>query len=178
MAELTTLARPYARAAFEFARDVNALERWSNMLATAATVAVQDKVAKLLKSPRIPALKKGEIFVDTCGDDLDGKVGNFMKHLARNNRLFLLSEIRAMFELLKADHEKTMDVDIISAFEISDEQCDKLAKALSSRLEREINLQTSVDSSLVGGAVIRAGDIMIDGSVRGRLAKLSESMNI
>ncbi|GAB1265656.1 F0F1 ATP synthase subunit delta [Aurantivibrio infirmus] len=178
MAELTTIARPYARAAFEFARDVNALDRWSNMLATAATVAMHEGVAKLLGSPGIPSLKKGEIFVDTCGDDLDGKVGNFIKHLAKNNRLTLLSEIREMFELLKANHEKTMDVEITSAFEISEEQCSKLAKALSTRLAREINLQTSVDSSLVGGAVIRAGDIMIDGSVRGRLAKLSESINI
>jgi F-type H+-transporting ATPase subunit delta len=178
MAELSTLARPYARAAFEFARDVRALDRWSNMLATAANVASTAVMQKFFKSPNYTAEKKGQLFVDVCGDDLDNKVGNFLKHLAKNNRLPLLAEVQALFELYKANEEKAIDVDISAAFEISPEQQSKLASALKAKLDRDINLNTNVDKNLLGGVVIRAGDLVIDGSIRGRLAKLAESMQV
>ena len=178
MAEISTLARPYARAAFEFARDVKALSRWSNMLATAANVASTEAVQKLFHSPDIPATAKGKQFVDICGDDLDNKVGNFVKYLAKNNRLTLLLEVQRQFELYKANYEKAVDVEVTSAFEISPEQQHKLAAALKAKLDREVNLQADVDSTLLGGAVVRAGDLVIDGSIRGRLAKLAETMNV
>ena len=178
MAELSTLARPYAKAAFEFARDVKSLDRWSNMLATAAAVAQIETVQRLFQSPNYTADKKGQKFVELCGDDLDNKVGNFVKHLAKNNRLSLLPEVRHLFELYKANEEKAIDVDITSAFEISPEQQAKLANALKVKLDRDINLQTDVDQNLLGGVVVRAGDLVIDGSIRGWLAKLAESMNL
>lgn len=178
MAENTTLARPYARAAFEFARDIKALDRWSNMLATAAVVASTDAVRKLFQSPNYSAKEKGKKFVDICGDDLDNRVGNFIKYLAKNNRLGLLVEIQKLFELYKANHEKAIDVEITSAFAMTQEQQDKLMAALKEKLDRDVNLQADVDNALIGGAVIRAGDLVIDGSIRGRLAKLAESMSI
>ncbi|MEX1033087.1 MAG: F0F1 ATP synthase subunit delta [Cellvibrionaceae bacterium] len=178
MAELTTLARPYAKAAFEFARDVNALTRWSNMLATVVAVVQHPSVAQLLSSPSLTAEQKGEKLIELCGDDMDGKVANFVKYLARNSRLGLLPQVRILFELLKANHEKTIDVDIATAFEMTDEQQTKLLKSLTTKLERDVKLQTSVDKALIGGAVVRAGDLVIDGSVRGRLAKLAETMNV
>ena len=178
MAELTTLARPYARAAFEFARDINALDRWSNMLATTTAVVQNADAAKLLKSPNYTGVVKGQKVVDICGDEIDNKVGNFVKHLAKNNRLELLPEVRELFEQMKANHEKTVDVNIATAFEISAEQQSKLAISLEKKLNRKINLQTSTDAGLLGGAVIRAGDTVIDGSIRGRLAKLAESMGV
>ena len=178
MAELSTLARPYARAAFEFARDVKALDRWSNMLTTAASVASTAEMQKLFQSPNLTSEAKGKAFVDVCGDDLDNKVGNFVKYLAKNNRLALLVEIQHQFELYKANYEKAVDVEITSAFEITPAQKDKLAAALKAKLDREVNLQTDIDSTLLGGAVVRAGDLVIDGSIRGRLAKLAESMSL
>lgn len=178
MAELTTLARPYAKAAFEFARDVNALERWSNMLATAAAVVSDPKVARLLASPAQTAEAKAEKIVELCGDDIDNKVGNFLKNLAHNNRLGLLPQVRELFELYKANQEKTVDVDITTAFALSEQQQASLAKALSAKLDREVSLQSSVDQNLLGGAVIHAGDVVIDGSVKGRLARLTESLSV
>lgn len=178
MAELTTLARPYAKAAFEFARDVNALDRWSNMLATVVAVVQHPTITKLLDSPNLSAEQKGQEIVDICGDDLDSKVGNFIKYLARNDRLSLLPQVRTLFELLKANHEKTIDVDVATAFEMTEEQQQKLLTSLKAKLQREVNLQTVIDKSLIGGAIVRAGDLTIDGSVRGRLAKLAETMNV
>lgn len=178
MAELSTLARPYAKAAFEFARDVKALDRWSNMLATAATVAQTETVQKLFQTPNYTAEDKGQRFVDVCGDDLDNKVGNFLRHMAKNNRLSLLPEVQGLFELYKANQEKAIDVDVISAFEISAEQQASLANALKAKLDRDINLETGIDASLLGGVIVRAGDLVIDGSIRGRLAKLAETMSV
>ena len=178
MAEISTLARPYARAAFEFAREIKALDRWSNMLATAAAVAGTDTVQRLFASPNFTADSKGDQFVELCGDDLDNKVGNFIRYMARNGRLDLLVEVQRQFELYKANHEKSIDVEVTTAFQITPEQQSKLVNALKTKLDREVNLQAGVDSALLGGAVIRAGDLVIDGSIRGRLAKLADTMNI
>ncbi|MGI1679476.1 MAG: F0F1 ATP synthase subunit delta [Cellvibrionaceae bacterium] len=178
MAELTTLARPYAKAGFEFAKDAKALDRWSNMLATVTTVALEPAVAKKLASPSLTTDAKGDFIVSLCGDDIDNKVANFLHYLAKNDRLSLLPQIRELFELLKSNLEKTVDVEITTAFEMTDEQQAKVANALKTKLEREVSLQTTVDQSLLGGLVVRAGDLIIDGSARGRLAKLAESMKI
>ncbi len=178
MAEVSTLARPYARAAFEFARDVKALDRWSNMLTTAAAVAGTAVVQALFSSPSYTLEVKGERFVEICGDDLDNKVNNFVRCMAKNGRLPLLLEVQRQFEMFKANHERSIVVEVTSAYDITPDQQNKLVAALKLKLDREVNLQHSVDNTLVGGAVIRAGDIVIDGSIRGRLAKLAESMSI
>jgi F-type H+-transporting ATPase subunit delta len=178
MAELTTLARPYARAAFEYARDAQALDRWSKMLATVVTVVQQPTVTKLLDSPNLTAEQKGRKLAEICGGELDEKAGNFLQYMAINDRLSLLPNVQTLFELMKATHEKTLDVDVATAFELTEEQQSKLLASLKAKLQREINLQTAVDKSLIGGALVRAGDLTIDGSVRGRLAKLAETMNV
>jgi F-type H+-transporting ATPase subunit delta len=178
MAELVTLARPYAKAAFEFARELKALDRWSNMLATAATVANAHTVKKLLASPNFTTDEKGQKFVDLCADEIDAKVANFIQYLADNQRLQLLPQVREQFELMKANYERTVDVDVITAFDISDAQKTKLQATLKQKLDREVNIQTSVDKSLIGGVLVRAGDFVVDGSVRGRLAKLAEAMGV
>lgn len=178
MAELTTLARPYARAAFEFARDAQALDRWSKMLATVVAVVRQPTVSKLLDSPNLTAEEKGRKLAEICGSEVDEKMGNFLQYLAINDRLDLLPNVQILFELMKANHEKTLDVDVATAFELTEEQQSKLLASLKEKLQRDINLQTAVDKSLIGGAIVRAGDLTIDGSVRGRLAKLAETMNV
>ena len=177
MAELTTLARPYAKAAFEIADASGELQKWSDMLGIAAAVAQQEGVARLLSSPALTAEQKAKSFADVCGDVLNDKAVNLITTLGENQRLTLLPEIRQLFEAHKAQRERSVDVQVTTAYELSGELQEKLAKALSAKLNREVNLSASVDKKLIGGALVKAGDTVIDGSVRGRLAKLAEAIN-
>lgn len=177
MAELSTLARPYAKAAFEYASAANHLQGWSTSLATAAAVTQQTAVQQLLSSPNYTAEQQANAVIEICGDQLSDKEQNFLRIVAENRRLQLLPQVSAQFNVMKANREKAVDVDVVSATELDDEQQQKLSDALSVKLERTVKLQVSVDKSLLGGALIRAGDTVIDGSIRGRLAKLAESLN-
>ncbi|MEC8427159.1 MAG: F0F1 ATP synthase subunit delta [Pseudomonadota bacterium] len=177
MAELTTLARPYAKATFEAADAAGALAQWSEMLKLVAAVSQQEVMTKVLASPSLTTEQKAKAFVEVCGDEIDAKAANLIGALADNSRLQLLPEIQQLFELHKAQREKSVDVVVTTAFELSGELQDKLAKSLSTKLDRDVNLSTEVDASLLGGALVRAGDTVIDGSVRGRLTKLAEAMN-
>ncbi|MGH1373059.1 MAG: F0F1 ATP synthase subunit delta [Cellvibrionaceae bacterium] len=177
MAELTTLARPYAKAAFESADAAGELQKWSEMLTLAAAVSQQDGMIKALVSPALTAQQKAKAFVDVCGDELNASAVNLMNVLADNQRLTLLPQIQELFEYHKAQREQSVDVEVTTAFELAGDLQDKLAKALSAKLDREVSLTASVDKALLGGALVRAGDTVIDGSVRGRLAKLAEAMN-
>lgn len=178
MAELTTLARPYAKAAFIVAKTDKDLAGWSKALEVAAGVSAHEKVQDLLGSPSLTAEQKSESFCALCGSDLNEKQQNFVHALSQNRRLTLLPEIAELFELYKATHEKSIDVSIESAFEMGSDLEKQLISALSKKLERDVTLSTSVNESLLGGALIRAGDTVIDGSVRGRLAKLAESLEV
>ena len=177
MAELSTLARPYAKAAFEYARDNNALAQWSEQLATAAAVSLDSALVAVLNNPAKTAEQQAMTLTDVCGDSLAGEVRNYIAILASNKRIALLPEIYSLFELYKANQEKTVDVDVVSAFELADATREKLAEVLGKKLEREVKVSTSTDSNLLGGVLIRAGDLVIDGSVRGRLNKLAAAMN-
>lgn len=176
MAELSTLARPYAKAAFEYADGANDLAGWSKQLATAAVVAQAKNMVKVLASPSLTSTQQAQAFLDVCGDELSGNAQNFIKVLADNKRLPLLTEISGLYEGFKANREKSVDVEIATAFELDAAIQDQLAKALSTKLEREVNVQATIDKDLLGGVVVRAADVVIDGSVRGRLAKLAEVM--
>ena len=177
MAELSTLARPYAKAAFEYAVDAKDLQGWSDSLALAASVAQQPSVEKLLGSPSATAVEQAEAVKDICGDALATACQNFISILSENRRLQLLPHISQQFETMKANLEKAVDVDIVAASDLDAAQQQTLSDALSAKLERKVNLQVSLDKSLLGGAIIRAGDTVIDGSIRGRLTKLAESLN-
>lgn len=177
MAESSTLARPYAKAAFDYAREHNSLAQWSSQLATAAAVASTDKLAQVIGSPSLTAQKQAELLIGLIGDELSAPVGNFLRVLADNKRLPLLADIAAQFEQLKAQQEKSVNVEVASAFPLPDALADKLAQALRGKLQREVSINTMVDRTLLGGVVVRAGDVVIDGSVRGRLAKLARAMN-
>jgi F-type H+-transporting ATPase subunit delta len=177
MAELSTLARPYAKAAFEYAVEAKDVQGWSDSLSLAASVAQQSTVEKLLSSPSATAAKQAEAVNDICGDELATACQNFISILSENRRLQLLPQISQQFEIMKANLEKAVDVDVVSASKLNAAQQKALSEALSAKLERKVNLQVSLDKSLLGGAVIRAGDTVIDGSIRGRLTKLAESLN-
>ncbi|MEH6580610.1 MAG: F0F1 ATP synthase subunit delta [Halioglobus sp.] len=177
MAELSTLARPYAKAAFEYARDKNALTEWFEQLATAAAVTMDSTMEAVLNNPSMTAEQQAHTVSEVCGDALSPEVGNFIAILASNKRLALLPEIYSLFEQYKANQEKSVNVEVVSAFELADATKDKLADVLKKKLEREVKVSTSTDNDLLGGVLIRAGDLVIDGSVRGRLNKLAEAMN-
>ena len=177
MAQLTTLARPYARAAFETAVATNKLKAWSEMLGLLGALVQEDRVASFLRVPANSAAQQADALIEMSGDALDDSVRNFVRVLATNKRLVLLGEIVRLFEEMKADHERVVDVEVISAFSMDEGAQQKLASALKQRLQRDVKLNTSVDKSLIGGLVVRAGDLVIDGSVRGKLNKLIETMN-
>jgi F-type H+-transporting ATPase subunit delta len=177
MAELDTLARPYAKAAFEFALHESDLESWSGSLQTAAAVTQHKQVIKLLGSPSSTSPQQASAVAEICGDAVADEGKNFITILSENKRLSLLPQISHQFEVMKAHHERAVDVELISALPIDENQRDMLTQALSEKLERKINMQVSLDKSLLGGAVIRAGDTVIDGSIRGRLTKLADSFN-
>jgi F-type H+-transporting ATPase subunit delta len=177
MAELSTLARPYAKAAFQYALEKGALAQWSGQLATVAAVTAADGMEAVLDNPSLTAGQQAQLVNDVCGDELIGEVKNFVAILADNKRLALLPEISAQFELFKANHEKSVDVEVVSAFDLEEATAMRLAEVLGKKLEREVKVSTSTDRDLLGGVLIRAGDLVIDGSVRGRLNKLAEAMN-
>ncbi|MEH6557613.1 MAG: F0F1 ATP synthase subunit delta [Oceanicoccus sp.] len=176
MAELSTLARPYAKAAFEFAVSAGELASWSDQLSVIAAVSQVEKIDKVLSSPSLTSEQQAEQFIGVCGDELTNSVKNFVNVLADNKRIPLLPEIVELFEQFKSNREKSVDVNVTTVFELDNDIQQKLSTSLSRKLDREVNLQTTIDKSLLGGVVIRAADIVIDGSVRGRLAKLAESM--
>lgn len=177
MAELSTLARPYAKAAFEYALEGNVLENWSDMLSLAAAVSQQDKVAELLASPNLTCGQQASSFISLCGEALDQQGSNFISVLAENKRLSLLPQISEQFEVFKSQQQQLVDVSLTSAFEVDESQQQALATKLRETLKREVQMHTQVDKDLLGGVLIRAGDLVIDGSVRGKLAKLAEVMN-
>ncbi|MGH1441615.1 MAG: F0F1 ATP synthase subunit delta [Cellvibrionaceae bacterium] len=178
MAELTTLARPYAKAAFEFARENKDLDGWSSSLAIAAAVSQDETVANLLESPTLTAEQKAAALTDVCGDKLQAKVKAFVEVLAENKRLSLLGNIRELFENLKAQQEKFSDVQVISAFALDSGVEKSLSEKLKTVLLSDVALKTEVDQSLIGGVIVRSGDTVIDGSVRGRLSKLAETFGV
>ena len=177
MAELSTLARPYAKAAFEYANESGAVDQWAEMLGLLAGLSEFQAVAELISAPDETPAQKAEKLIAICGDGLNAQGANFLRNLADNRRLALLAEIQIQFNALQAEQNKTLDVDVVAARAMDQVQKDRLAEALQKRLQRTININVSVDATLIGGAVIRAGDTIIDGSVSGRLARLAEAIN-
>ncbi|MFZ0499708.1 MAG: F0F1 ATP synthase subunit delta [Steroidobacteraceae bacterium] len=173
MADKSTIARPYAKAAFEEARDHKRLGPWSEALRDAATVVSDSRVQALVGNPRVTPEELAALINDTVGPQLDEEGRNFVRTLADNGRLALLPEISARFDELKGEAEGVIDVTVTSAAPLDESQRGKLAAALERRLGRSVHLQCATDSTLIGGAVLRAGDMVIDGSLRGQLQRIA-----
>lgn len=173
MAELVTVARPYAKAAFKFADESKTTAEWSAMLAFSAAVVSEKSMAAALENPQLTADKKAELFVSICGDRLNAAGKQFVRELAQNKRLKVLPQVSALFEKFLAEQQRKQDVRVISAYELSDAEKETLKKALARKLGKEISLHSEIDKTLIGGVVIRAGDLVIDSSVRGKLQQLS-----
>ena len=176
MAEIATLARPYANAAFDLARSTGRLTQWSPMLGLLARAVDTDRVRELIAAPSLAPAVKAHQLIEVVRDEIDDRCRRFVAVLADNHRLDLLPEIASQFDALKAQAEKTLDVEVTAAVELTDQQVDAYTSALRERFDQDVNVSVEIDPGLVGGAVIRAGDTVIDGSVRGRLTRLIESL--
>ena len=177
MAELSTLARPYAKAAFEFANDQSVVSQWSTALATLAAVSADARVKKALENPAATNEQQVSLLTSLSEEGLDKTLVNLLEALAQNKRLALLAEISIQFDVLKAELEKELKVVVEAAYPLSDAAAKTLADKLRVKFGREVTLTSTVNNALIGGAIIRAGDVVIDGSVKGKLAKLAEAMN-
>jgi F-type H+-transporting ATPase subunit delta len=173
MADKITIARPYARAAFEEARAHEGLGAWSDALQIGAQVVRDPRVEALLGNPHVTPEQLAQLVTSIAGSKLGDHGANFVRTLAANRRLRFLPEIAARFDELKDSAEGVADVTVISAAALNDAQRSKLAAALEKRLKRKVRLHCEIDPSLIGGAVVRSGDLVIDGSVSARLNRIA-----
>jgi F-type H+-transporting ATPase subunit delta len=175
MSELTTVARPYAKAAFDFAIEANAVDTWLSMLAFAAEVSENETMTSYL-SGGASVDQATDLFLKVCEDQLNGNAQNLIKVMAENQRLLVLPQVFTQFSELKAEYDKEVSVDVTSAVELAAEQLTTLSAALEKRLARKVKLNCVVDANVVSGLLIKAGDMVIDGSVRGKLNRLATTM--
>jgi F-type H+-transporting ATPase subunit delta len=173
MADRLTIARPYARAAFEEARQNGGLAPWSQALQAAALVVKDSRVARLLDNPRVTAEELAQLVDEIAAVPLGEHGANFVRMLADNHRLGYLPEIAELFDTLKDDAEGMVDVTVTSAAPLDEAQRGQISTALERRLKRKVRLHCETDPALIGGAVLRAGDLVIDGSLRTRLERIA-----
>jgi F-type H+-transporting ATPase subunit delta len=177
MAETITVARPYAQAVFQLASEQQTLKDWSETLTLLATIADDAGMQELIDNPRITETRLADFFIGVAGEHINEQGANFIRVLTANDRLMLLPEIAALFEIQRREAEGTVQADLVTAFPASEAQQAEIIASLRKRLGREIELSCSTDASLLGGAIIRAGDLVIDGSVRGKLERLGVALN-
>ncbi|GFN45803.1 F0F1 ATP synthase subunit delta [Candidatus Regiella insecticola] len=173
MFEFTTVARPYAKAAFDFAVEHKTVEYWQDMLTFAARVTYDESIISMLSGALAPETM-AKIFIAAYGDQLSEPAQNFIRIMAENNRLLVFPEVLAQFIQLRDSLESTVDVEICSAMPLNDQQKKKIAVVMEKQLSRKVKLNCKIDSSVIAGVIIRAGDMVIDGSVGDRLRRLSD----
>jgi F-type H+-transporting ATPase subunit delta len=173
MADRLTVARPYAKAAFRHAQAGGRLASWSGALARVAQAVTDERVRNLFGSPKVTSEQLAGLLVEVAGSDVDQGARNFISLLAEAKRLPFLPEIAQLFEQFKADAERIIDVTVTSAAPMAGEEEARLVAALEKRFDRKVRVSTDVDASLIGGAVVRAGDLTIDGSLKSRLERLA-----
>lgn len=180
MSDITTIARPYAKAVFELALETNQLAAWSDILVAMAQVALLPQAIQFINNPVTTTAEQAQLIlavVPRLKSKVDHQlIDRFVALLAENNRLLLIPGICAQYERLRAFQEKTLTVSVDSFAPLSDKQQQQLIEKLTQRLQREVTLEMTIDESLLGGALIQAGDLVIDGSVRGQLLKLASSL--
>ena len=173
MSQALTLARPYARAAFSLARDAGALPAWSDALAFAARMAADPQVAALLGNPK---LTQADVATLLAPQEANETFGNFLGLLFENRRLPLLPEIAGLYDELRFEAERVVKAKVTSAVALPAAELETIKAALKKRFGRDVEVETAVDASLIGGAVIDAGDVVIDGSLKGKLGRLEAAL--
>lgn len=176
MSEYQSIARPYAQAVFELAQASGNYGQWSEALAWISAIANDAGVRELLQNPRVDSASVIQLIEDVAADKLFDESRNFLRLVLKNGRAFALPSIAAQYEAMRAEAEGTIEAELISALEVSDEQRTSLAESLSRRLGRQVSLQVVREPGLIGGAILRAGDMVIDASIKGRIQKLGASL--
>ncbi len=176
MAEISTLARPYAQAIFNLADASNTLKTWSETLALLSEVVTNKTITEIINNPDVTSEKTISLIFDICKDNLDEQGINFVKLAAENGRLELIPHIAESFEVMHSEAEGSIKAQVISAYAINAVQKKSIATALKKKLGREVTITTKTDKSLLGGVIIRAGDMVIDGSIKSELEKISHSL--
>lgn len=176
MAELITVARPYAEAVFQLAKETGRLSQWAEVLAFLSMAVAEEQVCVVINNPDRSSEEKQALLVSLIGDRADAEVKNFLALLAENHRLILVSEIASQFELLKKEEEGVLDVIVTSAFPLTEAQESELAETLKKKYGKNIVLSSQVDQDLIGGVCLRVGDDVIDASVRGKLNAMAVSL--
>lgn len=176
MAERATLARPYARAAFEQARSEGRAREWSGLLAFLAALAADPLMQRVIANPKVSSDQLAGLLKDLCAERITATGGNFIRLLVDAGRLGVAGEIRDQFEQRRLQQEGRANVDVIAAFELDEAQRGRIRDLMARRLGRDVTLFATVDKALIGGAVIRSGDSVIDASVRGRLRELGNRL--
>ncbi|HHT7858856.1 F0F1 ATP synthase subunit delta [Pasteurella multocida] len=177
MSELTTISRPYAKAAFDFAIEQNAVEKWANMLHFSSELIKDETMQTFLKSS-LSAGKLADTVISICGEQLDQYGQNLIRLMAENKRLEVLPAIYQAFQHYVEEHQKVAEVQVISAQPLNATQEQKIASAMEKRLARKVKLNCSLDSSLIAGVIIRTDDFVIDGSSRGQLSRLANELQL
>ncbi len=175
MSELTTVARPYAKAAFDFAVEKQTVAQWQEMLVFAGAVAQDASIKEILKGA-YSASKLAEIFIGVCGEQIDENGQNLIRVLAENKRLSALPDVATLFNQYKAEFDKEIEVDVTSAIKLTKAQQTSISAALEKRLSRKVNLICNVDKTIVAGLIIKAGDTVIDGSIQTKLNRLADAL--
>lgn len=176
MAEIATIARPYAEALFSLAKQANTLTAWSEQLALANAVAADPEMSRLATDPKVSAAQFSELFLAVCGDRLGAEAGNFIRILVENGRISVLPEVVTQFEALKASEGGVLDAAVTSAFPMSATQLAELSARLEVRFKRKIHASVSVDPALIGGVIVAVGDEVYDASVRGKLQGMTYAL--
>ncbi len=176
--EATTIARPYAEAVFARAEAGDKLEAWSDVLAFLLQVVEEPAIASIIADPMFEREKLTQLVLEIGGDRLDDEGQNLVKLLVQNGRLSVMPEIIAVFEYLKAESRRELKAHVRSAYALDEDEKNKIAAALKAKLGRDITITCEEDAELIGGVHIRAGDMVIDGSVRGRLQQLANELGI
>ena len=176
MAELATIARPYAEAAFGFAKQRGELDKWSEMLALLVSVYRDAQFQEAIAGPKVTGGDVEKLMLSVCGDRIDGQARNLVQLLVRNGRLSVLAEIQNLFEQLKAEDEGVIEANIASAYPLQDQQLEQIVNMLAKRYNKKISPTVGVDSELIGGIKVQVGDKVWDASVRGRLQEMATAL--
>jgi F-type H+-transporting ATPase subunit delta len=176
MQENTTIARPYAQAAFGYAREQGQLEAWSKVLSFLSLLVADPTMRKIIQDPRIPRARLLELIFDIGRDFLFEEGRNFSKLLIEAGRIQLAPAIARLYEELRAEAERVVDVDVITAYALDKAQEQMIAEAVKKRTGKQVKVATRIDRGLIGGVVVRIGDLVIDASLRGRLQQLASQL--
>ena len=176
MTDFTTAARPYANAVYDIANQTSALDSWGDALANLASVVNDAQMSELLNNPEMGKQQKGDLIIKVLGDKLGEQQQNLVKLMAENGRLSIMPDVQDQYEVARAKAENKVEAEVISAFELSAQQTDELVNTLKNKLGCEVTLTTTVDESLIGGVVIKAGDTIIDASMKSQLDSLALSL--